>query len=60
MARTMKTARKKKGKKKKGSAKGQKPAADKKQDAETVDVQVPESKGDLRTVVRLCVGLLFM
>ena len=58
MARTMKTARKKKGKKK-GKAKGQKPAAEKKQDSETMDTEVPESKGDL-TIVRLCVGLLFL
>ena len=45
MARTMKTPRKKKGKKKAATKKGQKPAADKKQDAEATDAQVPESKG---------------
>ena len=40
----MKTARKNKGKKK-ATKKTQKPAADKKQDAETADTQEPETKG---------------
>ena len=44
MGRTMKTARKNKGKKK-ATKKTQKPAADKKQDAETADTQEPETKG---------------
>lgn len=41
----MKTARKKKGKKK-ANAKEQKPAANEKQDEGTMDAEVPETKGD--------------